>query len=194
MTWPISAWSIMNRAMIALQNTALIDENLRDRTPISLPHEFTHSWNGKFRRPADLATPDYHSPCATTCCGSMRVLPEYLGNVLAARSGLWTPEQFREYLAAVMAGLESTAHRALLASACRTTADAAQILYNAPDEWSSWRRGVNYYDEGNFLWLEVDTILRSQSHGKVSLNDFATVFTAALAATRRPSRPIPSMT
>jgi predicted metalloprotease with PDZ domain len=152
----------------------LIDDNLRLTEADLLPHEFTHSWNGKFRRPADLATTDYQQPMRDDLLWVYEGLTEYLGNVLAARSGLWTPEQFREYLAAVMAGLESTTGRSW--RPLQDTADAAQILYNAPEEWSSWRRGVDYYDEGNFLWLEVDTTLRTQSHGKVSLNDFCHSF------------------
>ena len=157
-----------------VQERTLIDENLRLTEADLLPHEFTHSWNGKFRRPADLSTPDYQQPMRDDLLWVYEGLTEYYGNVLSARSGLWTPEQFREYLAGVMAQLQATTGRSW--RPLQDTADAAQILYEAPEEWSSWRRGVDYYDEGNFLWLEVDTTLRAQSHGKISLNDFCRAF------------------
>jgi len=152
----------------------MIDDTLRLHDAGLLPHEFTHSWNGKYRRPADLTTPDYQQPMRDDLLWVYEGLTEYLGNVLTARSGLWTPEQYREYLAYVIAGLQ--AHTGRTWRPLQDTADAAQILYEAPDEWSSWRRGVDYYDEGNLLWLNVDTTLRTQSHGKYSLNDFCRNF------------------
>jgi predicted metalloprotease with PDZ domain len=152
----------------------MTDDTLRLHDAGLLPHEFTHSWNGKYRRPADLTTPDYQQPMRDDLLWVYEGLTEYLGNVLTTRSGLWTPQQYHEYLAEVIARLQ--AHTGRTWRPLQDTADAAQILYEAPDEWSSWRRGVDYYDEGNLLWLNVDTTLRTQSHEKYSLNDFCRNF------------------
>ncbi len=152
----------------------LIDDNLRLLGAGLLPHEFTHSWNGKYRRPADLSTPDYQQPMRDDLLWVYEGLTQYLGSILTARSGLWTTEQYRENLATVIATL--TAHTGRTWRPLQDTADAAQILYDAPEEWSSWRRGVDYYDEGILLWLAVDTKIRTESHGKRSLDDFCRSF------------------
>ena len=85
-----------------------------------LPHEFVHSWNGKFRRPADLATPDFEKPMQDDLLWVYEGLTEYLGPMLAARSGLFTPEQYHEYLANAAAIARPRPSRPHLASACST--------------------------------------------------------------------------
>lgn len=139
-----------------------------------LPHEFTHSWNGKYRRPAGLATKNYQDPMVGDLLWVYEGLTEYLGNVLTVRSGLWTPEQYREALAETAAALDHRSGRTW--RPLEDTARSVQILRLEGPEWESWRRGLDYYPEGELIWLEVDTIIRQQSHGKKSLDDFCHAF------------------
>ena len=101
-------------------------------------------------------------------------LTQYLGDVLAARSGLETPEQYREYLANSAATLDARPGRSW--RNLQDTATAAQVLYSTSNQWDNWRRGVDYYPEGELVWLEIDTILRKQTANKKSLNDFCAMF------------------
>lgn len=139
-----------------------------------LAHEYTHSWNGKYRRPAGLLTPDYSTPMQGDLLWVYEGLTNYWGEVLAARSGARTPEQFREMLAATAALMQNTPGRRW--RPLQDTADEAQVLYNTPRAWSNWRRGVDFYDEGILLWLDVDTLIRNLSRGARSLDDFARAF------------------
>src|SRR6185437_4227911 len=139
-----------------------------------LPHEFTHSWNGKYRRPAGLLAPDFQTPMKGNLLWVYDGLTEYLGAVLTARSGLWTAEEYRDALADSAADLDHRPGRTW--RDLQDTATDAQDLYNANGQWGNWRRGVDYYPEGELIWLEVDSIIRQQSHGKKSLNDFAARF------------------
>ena len=139
-----------------------------------LPHEFTHSWNGKYRRPAGLATPDYTAPMQGQLLWVYEGMTQYLGDVLAARSGLRTPEQYREALAFAAATLDNRPGRTWRNT--EDTAIAASILRGGNPAWSNWRRGQDYYDEGVLLWLDVDTTIRQLTHGKKSLHDFLVLF------------------
>jgi predicted metalloprotease with PDZ domain len=139
-----------------------------------MPHEYVHSWNGKFRRPADLATVNYDEPMLTDLLWVYEGLTNYLGEVLASRSGFWTAGQYREYLAERASSMNHTPGRSW--QALQDTADEAQVLYNLPDAWASWRRGVDFYDEGSLLWLDVDTKIRELSHDRKSLDDFTHLF------------------
>ena len=152
----------------------LIDESDRKLDAALLPHEYVHSWNGKYRRPADLATPDYQQAMQTDLLWTYEGLTEYLGNMLAARSGLWTPEQYREYLALSAATLDHLPGRTW--RNLQDTADAAPQLYFAPRAWYSWRRGVDFYEEDDFTWLWVDVIIRQQTKDKKSIDDFCKLF------------------
>lgn len=139
-----------------------------------LPHEFVHSWNGKYRRPADLATPDYEKPMETDLLWVYEGLTSYLGNMLTARSGLWTPAQYRDaiaYLAADMDHRPGREWRPLI-----DTTVSAQLLYQAPDAWKSWRRGTDFYSEGVLIWMGVDTKIRELTDGQKSLDDFCKAF------------------
>jgi predicted metalloprotease with PDZ domain len=153
---------------------SLTDDSARLEFAGLLPHEFVHSWNGKYRRPADLTTPDYQQPMKDDLLWVYEGLTEYLGNVLTARSGLRTPEQAREDLARVAATDEYRPGREW--RPLQDTADAAPILYDAGNEWSNWRRGVDFYDEGYLLWLDVDTTIRRLTGDKKSMNDFCRAF------------------
>ena len=155
----------------------LIDPELRIADATLLPHEYVHSWNGKFRRPADLTTSDYQQPMQDDLLWVYEGMTEYWGEILAARSGLWTPEQFREELARVAAQLDHRPGRSW--RNLQDTADAAAQLYDSPKEWDSYRRDVDFYDEDELNWLWVDSIIRSQSKGDRSLDDFCRIFHGA---------------
>ena len=139
-----------------------------------LPHEFVHSWNGKFRRPADLATPDYQQPMKDDLLWVYEGLTEYLGEVLTTRSGLQSAQMFRESLAYLSATYDHRPGREW--RPLQDTADAAVFLYDAGGDWSNWRRGVDFYQEGELLWLDVDATLRRLTNGKKSMNDFCRIF------------------
>ncbi|HUJ33387.1 MAG TPA: hypothetical protein VLY23_19045 [Candidatus Acidoferrum sp.] len=139
-----------------------------------LPHEFVHSWNGKYRRPAGLATPDYQQPMKDDLLWVYEGLTEYLGNVLTARSGLLTQEQAREALAYLAATYEHRPGRDW--RPLQDTADAAPFLYDAGSEWSNWRRGTDFYEEGELLWLDVDGTIRRLTNDQKSMNDFCKAF------------------
>ncbi|HKE58159.1 MAG TPA: hypothetical protein VKB46_15710 [Pyrinomonadaceae bacterium] len=152
----------------------LIDEALRRASADLLPHEFVHSWNGKYRRPAGLATRDYQQPMKGELLWVYEGLTEYLGSILSARSGLRSPEDQREHLAGIAAYLDRFPGRTWRPLIDTTV--AAQLLYNASGAWASWRRGVDFYDEGELIWLEVDTIIRQQTKDSRSLDDFCYKF------------------
>ncbi len=146
---------------------ALLDADL-------LSHEFTHSWNGKYRRPDGLATPDYKTPMKGNLLWVYEGMTEYLGNVLAARSGLRTADQYREVLGYTAALLNDREGR--IWRDTEDTAVAASILRSDSAAWSDWRRGQDYYFEGELLWLDVDTTIRQLTQNKKSLHDFLLIF------------------
>jgi len=139
-----------------------------------VPHEFVHSWNGKYRRPAGLATPNYQEPMLAELLWVYEGLTEYLGNVLAERSGLLTDEQYREALAGTAAMLDHRAGRTW--RPLEDTARSVQTLRMMGSQWQNWRRSLDYYPEGELIWLEVDSIIRQQTHGQRSLDDFCKRF------------------
>ena len=139
-----------------------------------LPHEFTHSWNGKYRRPAGLATVNYQEPMIGDLLWVYEGLTQYLGDVLAARSGIWSAEQFRGYLADSAAQMDALPGRQW--RTLQDTARSVQTLNDAGGGWDNWRRGLDYYPEGELIWLDVDTTIREKTKGKKSLNDFVAAF------------------
>lgn len=159
---------------VAAERT-LLDPDLHMVYASLVPHEFAHSWNGKYRRPAGLATPNYQEPMVGDLLWVYEGLTDYLGDLLAERSGLLTDEQYRESLAATAAMLDYRAGRTW--RPLEDTARSVQILrmLTAP-EWQNWRRGLDYYPEGEMIWLEVDSMIRQQTHGQRSLNDFCRRF------------------
>lgn len=140
-----------------------------------LPHEFVHSWNGKFRLPADLSAPYYEAPMKTDLLWVYEGLTDYLGHLLAARGGIWTAEQYRQYLADTAAGL-GPGRPGRTWRPLQDTADAVPGLTFGRGGWFNWRRGVDYYEEGDLLWLEVASIIHDQSHGAKSFEDFCHEF------------------
>ncbi len=139
-----------------------------------MAHEFVHSWNGKFRRPAGLATGNYDKPMTGELLWVYEGLTEYLGDLLPVRAGILSAGDYRENLAetyAQMAQHTGRTWRPLL-----DTAVAAQLLYEAPGASTNWRRSVDYYPEGELLWLDADMTIRSLTSGKRSLDDFCRAF------------------
>jgi len=139
-----------------------------------LPHEFVHSWNGKYRRPADLATPDYQKPMQTDLLWVYEGLTSYLGDLLSARSAIRTPEEARDNLAAIAADLRYRPGRSW--RNLQDTADAVPAMEDFTPTWQSWRRGLDYYDEDVLNWLWVDVLLRQQTGGTKSMDDFCHAF------------------
>jgi len=159
---------------VAAERT-LLDPDLRMLYAGLVPHEFVHSWNGKYRRPAGLATPNYQEPMIGDLLWVYEGLTDYLGNLLAERSGLLTEEQYRESLAGMAAMLDHRTGRNWrpLEDTARSVQTLRMLL---TPEWQSWRRSLDYYPEGELIWLEVDTMIRQQTHGQRSLNDFCRHF------------------
>lgn len=137
-----------------------------------LPHEYTHSWNGKFMRPAGLWQPDFERPEHTRMLWAYEGLTVYLGDMLTARSGLWSPETWREAVAYRAAEMAHRTGRAWRPLSDTTTA----VDYSAPGAWANWRRQNDFYPEGELLWLAVDMKIRELSHDKHSIDDFAKAF------------------
>jgi predicted metalloprotease with PDZ domain len=156
---------------------ALVDETARKQSSGLLPHEYVHSWNGKFRRPAGLATPDYQQPMQDDLLWVYEGLTNYLGFVLTARSGLLTADQDRDSLAITAAALDHLPGREW--RNLQDTADAAPELYFSPRAWESWRRGVDFYEEDTLNWFWVDVIIRQQTKGAKSIDDFCRLFHGA---------------
>jgi predicted metalloprotease with PDZ domain len=148
------------------------DKNAGGRDLLS--HEFTHSWNGKFRRPADLWTPNYNVPMQDSLLWVYEGQTEYWGKVLAARAGLWTPAQALDELAVTAAYYDTEAGRQW--RSLRDTTNDEIINPRRPMSWNDWQRFEEYYDEGALIWLEADTLIRERSGGARSLDDFARAF------------------
>jgi predicted metalloprotease with PDZ domain len=139
-----------------------------------LPHEYTHSWNGKFRRPADLWTPNFNVPMRDTLLWVYEGQTQYWGYMLAARSGLLTKQQTLDAIAATAAVYD---HR--IGREWRTLEDTTNdpiAAQRRPLAWRSWQRSEDYYSEGQLVWLDADTLIREMSHGQRSLDDFARSF------------------
>ena len=139
-----------------------------------LAHEFTHSWNGKYRRPVGLYQADFATPQQGAMLWVYEGMTQYLGNVLAARAGLKTQAQYRDMLAISAANLDYTRGREWRST--EDTAESASILRGRIRAWENWRRGQDYYDEGELLWLDADTLIRKMTEGKKSLDDFEKIF------------------
>jgi predicted metalloprotease with PDZ domain len=141
-----------------------------------LPHEYVHSWDGKFRRPADLWTPDFNSvPMRNSLLWVYEGQTQYWGRVLTARSGLSTLEQARQDLARAAAWAEHRAGRQWRPLQ-DTTSEGTLALRREDKQWGDWQRGADYYDESALIWLEADVLIREKSKGQRSLDDFARSF------------------
>lgn len=139
-----------------------------------LPHEYTHSWNGKFRRPADLWTPDYRTPMQDSLLWVYEGQTQFWGIVLGARSGLLSKEETLDSLAYQAARLDTDAGRKW--RPLEDTTNDPIIAQRRPKGWRSWERSEDYYNEGMLVWLDADSLIRELSDGKRSLDDFARAF------------------
>jgi predicted metalloprotease with PDZ domain len=141
-----------------------------------LPHEYTHSWNGKFRRPADLWTPNYNVPMRNSLLWVYEGLTDYYGNVLTARSGMRTPEQARDTWAQIAAGFEISPGRTWRSLEDTTNQPIVSAHGAIQDAWPTFQRGYDYYPESDLVWLDADTKIRELSNDQKSLDDFAKLF------------------
>ena len=157
-----------------LGERAILNLGTQHKDADLLAHEYVHSWNGKYRRPAGLLTRNYSEPMKSDLLWIYEGLTEYLGEVLAARAGLISSERFRDWLAVIAGRLEHQAGRKWRPLA--DTAVSAQSLFRARDDYSSYRRGIDFYSEGALVWLEVDTMIGELSRGSKSLDDFCRAF------------------
>ena len=148
------------------------DNNVSDRD--LLAHEFTHSWNGKFRRPADLWTPNFSVPMQNSLLWVYEGLTQYWGEVLAARAGLRNHQQSLDELAGVAAFYQIEPGRRWRSVEDTTTDEIMNP--RRPMPWHDWQRFEDYYREGSLIWLDVDTLIRERSNGQRSLDDFARAF------------------
>src|SRR5438105_4713061 len=146
-----------------------IDDDKRVASSNLLSHELVHSWNGKYRRPAGLATANYQEPMNGELLWVYEGLTQYLGFVLAARSGIRTAKEARDNLALSAAALDHEPGRTW--RPLWDTAVEAQLLYNASDQWESWRRGTGFYSEGLLMWLATGATMRKVTQGQRSLDD-----------------------
>ena len=141
-----------------------------------LPHEYTHSWNGKYRRPADLWTANFNEPMQNDLLWVYEGLTDYYGNVLTARSGLRTLEQAHDDIAQIAANFEISPGRTWRSLEDTTNHPIMSSHGLAPQSWTSWQRSFDYYPESDLIWLDADTIIRERSNGQKSLDDFAKLF------------------
>jgi predicted metalloprotease with PDZ domain len=148
-----------------------------------LPHEYVHSWCGKFRRPAGMCTSDFHTPEKMRLLWVYEGLAEYLGELLQVRSGLINPDQYRASLAAAIASLSHREGRRW--RSLEDTAVASQFLRGGSPNWNELRREQDYYFEGMLVWLEADAIIRERSNGKKNLDDFCRKFLGANSSTAK---------
>lgn len=136
-----------------------------------ITHEFSHSWNGKYRRPADLTTPNFQVPQLTDLLWVYEGMNQYLGDLLSFRAGIREPKEYPEYLATIYSELDTETGRATTPIIDLTT--GAPYYYEARGDYGAIRRNAgDFYDEGELIWLDADTIIREGSHGARSLDTF----------------------
>jgi predicted metalloprotease with PDZ domain len=140
-----------------------------------LAHEYTHSWNGKFRRPADLWTPNFNVPMGDSLLWVYEGQTQYWGFVLTARSGLWTAQEYRDALAMTAANYDRNREGFQWRTLEDTTNDAT-AAHRSSLPYRSWQMSEDYYSGGQMMWLAVDAKIRSLTHDHKSLDDFAHAF------------------
>jgi predicted metalloprotease with PDZ domain len=158
---------------------AVIDDDIRRSEATLLAHEYAHSWNGKFRRPIGLATRDLNEPIRTQTLWVYEGLTEYLQELLAVRSGLLTPEEFKEDWAIIAADMQT--HRGREWRSLRDVTTSAQLEYDQSKDWTARTRDTDFYRESALLWLEADVIIRQKSGGRRSLDDFCRAFLGGIS-------------
>jgi predicted metalloprotease with PDZ domain len=162
-------------------------KNIGPRT--LLPHEYTHAWNGKFRRPADLWTPQFNVAMRNSLLWVYEGMTQYWGHVLTARSGLASVEQMRDNLANTVAYLDHRPGRVW--RNLQDTTNEATMAAQHGHAWRNWQRGADYYDEATLIWLDADTLIREKSGSARSLDDFARAFFGIASAFQADGSPKP---
>lgn len=142
-----------------------------------LAHEYNHSWNGKYRRPADLWTPSFNTPMRNSLLWVYEGQTQYYGNVLAARAGFVTRQQALDLIANNAAVYDTRTGRDWRPLADTTLDPIIAARRSLP--WQNWQRSEDYYSEGQLIWTDVDTLIRERSGNKRSLDDFAKAFFGA---------------
>ena len=155
---------------------SLTDETQRLDFSDLLPHEYVHAWNGKYRRPVGLDTKNYQEPMKDDLLWVYEGLTQYLGEVLAVRSGLRSPEIGQEMFAQIAAQADARSGRGW--RSLQDTADGEPAFGDTVQEWESWRRGTDYYEEGELLWFDIDTTLRRLTNDRQSVDTFCQKFFA----------------
>jgi predicted metalloprotease with PDZ domain len=148
------------------------DDKTADRD--LLPHEYTHSWNGKFRRPADLWTPEFNVPMRDSLLWVYEGQTQFWGQILAARSGLWSHQEALDAIAVDADSMQNAIGREW--RPLQDTTNDPIINERRPQSWHSWERQEDYYTEGLLIWLDADTLIRQKTNNQKSLNDFAHAF------------------
>ena len=163
-------------SFIAASERGLSDDSLRRERAMVIPHEFVHTWNGKYRRPAGMVLRDYQAPQDTRLLWVYEGLTNYLAFVLAGRSGFWDHEYARERLLGIA---DWSVHRTGRSwRSLEDTAATAHHFFGSRGDWANWRRQVDVYNEGILLWLDVDTLIRDMTQDERSLDDFCRRFFA----------------
>ena len=157
-----------------MEEDTLETESMRRLLAGLLSHEYMHSWNAKYRRPAIMLSPDYQQPMEGNLLWVYEGLTQYLAGLMATRAGLWPTEYYRENLANVAARFDVQPGRTW--RPLSDTAVAAQTLFGSPTAWESTRRSTDFYDEAILLWLEADSIIRQKTNNRVSLDVFLPPF------------------
>jgi len=139
-----------------------------------LAHEYNHSWNGKYRRGADLWTPNFNMPMRNSLLWVYEGQTQYYGNVLAARAGFVTRQQALDLIANNAAVYDTRTGRDWRPLADTTMDPIIAARRSLP--WQNWQRSEDYYSEGQLIWMDADTLIREKSGGKRSLDDFAKAF------------------
>ncbi|MGV3773720.1 MAG: M61 family metallopeptidase [Verrucomicrobiales bacterium] len=167
----------LNSSLNVVGERDLVDEKKRKlRAAYLLPHEFVHSWCGKYRRPAGMVTPNFHTDKQTKMLWVYEGLAQYLGDVLMVRGGQFSLDDYRQSLALDLSRLINTTGRKW--RSLEDTAVVAWQLRGRSKSWGLLRRSQDYYDEGMIIWMEIDAVIRSKTSNQKSLDDFCRAFFA----------------
>ena len=167
----------LSSSMNGVGERNLVDDQFRKGwIAMLLPHEFAHSWCGKYRQPATMVMSDFHSPMKTKLLWFYEGLTTYFGEVLMVRSGIVTPEEYRVTLMKTVRNMTNTVGRQW--RPLEDTAVASHLSRSPGKSWNLLRRTQDYYPEGMLLWYECDAIIRERTQGAKSLDDFCKRFFA----------------
>ncbi len=149
-------------------------ETLKGWNRLLIPHEYLHAWCGKYRQPVGMTTRDFHTPLDTELLWVYEGLTQYLGELIEARIELMSVDEFRNRLAVELRQAKHQQGRRWRTLA--DTAAASHVLRDGSAAWPGLRRSQDYYMEGMLFWLEADAIIRTETQGSKSLDDFCRTF------------------